>query len=134
MQHQDWGSLTASGKDPNFPKSDEMDPPGTNSNKIFKVSSSLTVPKYLCKTEAMNLIGIVISMAVQFLKHSHPFSTQFHSFFLEYQNKKAKDHTHNNVWMREILKKLHFFLKLPNVSLLSINNQDTLNQYMPCFV
>lgn len=42
-----WQELTASGKDPNFPKSDDMDPPGTNSNRIFKVSSSLTVPKYL---------------------------------------------------------------------------------------
>uniref|UniRef100_A0A2P2NH01 Uncharacterized protein n=1 Tax=Rhizophora mucronata TaxID=61149 RepID=A0A2P2NH01_RHIMU len=39
--------MTDSGNDPNFPKSDDMDPPGTNSNKIFKESSSLTVPKYL---------------------------------------------------------------------------------------
>lgn len=39
--------LTASGKDPNFPKSEDIDPPGTNSNRIFNVSSSLTVPKYL---------------------------------------------------------------------------------------
>ena len=39
--------LTASGKDSNFPKSEDIDPPGTNSNRIFKVSSSLTVPKYL---------------------------------------------------------------------------------------
>ena len=39
--------LTASGKGPNFPKSDDIDPPGTNSNRIFKFSSSLTVPRYL---------------------------------------------------------------------------------------
>lgn len=43
----DMQELTASGKDPNFPKSDDIDPPGTNSNRMFKVSSSLTVPKYL---------------------------------------------------------------------------------------
>ena len=39
--------LTDSGKDPNLPRSEEMDPPGTNSNKIFNASSSLAVPKYL---------------------------------------------------------------------------------------
>ena len=42
--------LTDSGKDPNFPNSEEIDPPETNSNKIFKVPSSLTVPKYLWGT------------------------------------------------------------------------------------
>lgn len=42
-------SLTDSGKDPNFPRSDDIDPPGTNSNKILSESSSLVVPKYLWK-------------------------------------------------------------------------------------
>ena len=41
--------LTDSGNEPNFPRSDEMDPPGTNSNRIFRDSSSLAVPKYLLK-------------------------------------------------------------------------------------
>lgn len=40
-------SLTDSGKDPNFPRRDAMDPPETNSSNIFNESSSLTVPKYL---------------------------------------------------------------------------------------
>lgn len=38
---------TASGNDPNFPSSDETESPATNSNNIFKISSSLPVPKYL---------------------------------------------------------------------------------------
>lgn len=40
-------ALTDSGKDPNFPKSDEIEPPGTNSNNIFNDPASLAVPKYL---------------------------------------------------------------------------------------
>lgn len=47
--------LTDSGKDPNFPRSDDIDPPGTNSNKIFNDSSSLAVPKYLWKPKEKGL-------------------------------------------------------------------------------
>lgn len=39
--------LTGSGKDPNFSSKDDIEPPGTNSIKIFNESLSLTVPKYL---------------------------------------------------------------------------------------
>lgn len=53
VQFGNWWLLTASGKDPNFPSSDDIDPPETNSNRIFKVSSSLTVPKYLWRTNKM---------------------------------------------------------------------------------
>ena len=45
--HTDWWLLTGSGNEPSFPRSDWMDPPGTNSSKIFSVSSSRTVPRYL---------------------------------------------------------------------------------------
>jgi hypothetical protein len=40
--------LTASGNAPSLPRSDWIDPPGTNSSKIFSESSSRTVPMYRC--------------------------------------------------------------------------------------
>lgn len=39
--------LTASGNDPSLPSNDCIEPPGTNSSKIFSVFSSCTVPIYL---------------------------------------------------------------------------------------
>jgi hypothetical protein len=40
--------LTASGNAPSLPRSDWIDPPGTNSSRIFSESSSRTVPIYRC--------------------------------------------------------------------------------------
>ena len=43
-------TLTGSVKEPNLPRREEIDPPGTNSRRIFKASSSLAVPRYHCKS------------------------------------------------------------------------------------
>lgn len=36
---------TGSVKDPNFPRSEAIDPPGTNSRRMLRASSSRAVPK-----------------------------------------------------------------------------------------
>ena len=93
--------LTASGKDPNFPSSEAMDPPGTNSKKMLSASSSLAVPKYL---------WFWANIKVSYLKLNH--STQFKS------NKHELNHdTHYNVGMWKVLQKLYFFLKFLHMGL-----------------
>lgn len=36
------------------------------------------------------------------------------------------DHTYNNIWVWEILQKLHFFLKLSYVSLFQLKDMNTI--------
>ena len=43
-------TLTGSLNEPNFPRIEEIDPPGTNSRRILKASSSLAVPRYQYKS------------------------------------------------------------------------------------
>lgn len=59
--HTDLMILTASGNEPSFPRRDWMEPPGTNSSKIFRVSSSRTVPRYRFSNHRKKLDQTIIS-------------------------------------------------------------------------
>lgn len=45
--------LTVSLKQPNLDSKEAIEPPGTNSRKIFRHSSSRSVPRYLCKKTSL---------------------------------------------------------------------------------